>query len=135
VATNVSGVVDFPLTNKAVLVISKLRGVEPSKVAVRQQARAGGPFEIDVTGARDGRHEAQELSKELGSAATVIFEQVSADGLMRTNWSFRGGDGRRVIAPTTPAGPGPNGQRLHVWPQALTGPAAPAGLRVREKND
>jgi hypothetical protein len=133
VATNAIGGADLPLTNKAVLVISKLRGVEPSQVAVRAGRRAGGAFEIDLSGARDGRHEAQELSKELGAAATVIFEHVSGDGVLRTNWSFRDGTGRQVTAPAGPTGLGPNAKRLYVWPQSSARPSPPQEIRVREK--
>ena len=130
-ASNAVAAGEMPLTNKAVQVISRLRGVEPSKVKLRPGRRAAGPFEIDIDGVPDGKHEALELSKELGPAATVIFEHVSADGLTRTNWSFRGGAGRQVTAPAGPARLGPNGKKLYVWPQSSVRPSAPTGMRVR----
>jgi hypothetical protein len=132
--TNAASAIEAPLTNKAVLVISKLRGVQPAEVKLRPARRTAGPFEIDISNVSDGKHEAEELSKELGTAATVVFEHVSGDGVTRTNWSFRSGAGRKVTAPAAPTGLGPNGKRLYVWPQSSSQFSAPAGVRVRTKD-
>jgi hypothetical protein len=118
-----------------VQVIAKLRGVEPSEVKLRPGQRPAGPFEIDINGVSDGKHEAEELSKELGAGATVIFEHVSGDGVTRTNWSFRDGAGRKVTAPAGPTGLGPNAKRMYVWPQSSVRIAAPAEVRVRTKEN
>jgi hypothetical protein len=126
---------DVPLTNRAVQVIAKLRGVEPSEVKLRPGQRPGGPFEIDINGVPDGRHEAEELSRELGAGTTVVFEHVSGDGVTRTNWSFRDGAGRKVTAPAGPTGLGPNAKRMYVWPQNSVRIAAPAEVRVRTKEN
>ena len=134
-ASNAVTTAEVPLTNKAVLVISRLRGVDPSQVKLRSGRHAAGPFEIELGNAADGQREAEELSRELGPAATVIFERVSADGVTRTNWSFRGGSGRKVTAPAGPSGLGPNGTRLYVWPQTSVRVAPPSGVRVRTREN
>lgn len=123
------------LTNKAQMALSKLRGVQPELVKLRAGPRENGPFEIDIAGVKDCEKEAAELSKELGSEAVVIFDHVSPDGATRTNWSFRSGTGRKVIAPAAPIGLGANAKRLYVWPQSSSRPAAPTGIRVRTRLD
>jgi len=133
-ATNVAGA-NVPLTNKALLVISKLRGVEPAAVKIRAAAtRVGGAFEIDIVDAKDAANEAQELSKEFGAAAAVILEHVSDDGIIRTNWTFKSGKVEQLTAPAGPSGLGPRARRMYVWPTtaALKPPSAPTKLRVRE---
>jgi hypothetical protein len=133
-AVNVAGTA-FPLTNKALLVISKLRGVEPAKVKIRTSAGgAGGAFEIDIVDAKDAAKEAEELSKEFGAAAAVILEHVSDDGIIRTNWTFKSGTVRQLTAPVGASGLKPRARRMYVWPTtaALRPPAAPTKLRVRD---
>ena len=122
------------LTDTAVSVISKLRGVEPAAIKIRPSGgRAGGPFEIDIHGAKDAAKEAEQLSKELGPAAAVILEHVSDDGVLRTNWTFKSGSVRQITAPAGPSGLGPRARRMYVWPQAeVKPPAAPSGVRVRD---
>ncbi|HWN94951.1 MAG TPA: hypothetical protein VNT99_07955 [Methylomirabilota bacterium] len=132
-ATNQVAVAPMPLTNRAMLVISRLRGVELTQVKLRPSTRASGPFEIDLTDAKDCRKEAEELSKELGAEAVVVFDHVSADGVTRTNWSFRSGTGKQVTAPAAPTGLGPHGKRIYVWPQSSARPSPPAGTRVRTR--
>jgi hypothetical protein len=124
----------IPLTNKALLVISKLRGVEPADVKIRVSVGgAGGAFEIDIADAKDAAKEAEELSKEFGAAAAVILEHVSDDGVVRTNWTFKSGTVRQLTAPVGASGLKPRARRMYVWPTtaALKPPAAPAKLRVR----
>jgi hypothetical protein len=129
-STNAAGV---SLTNRALVVISKLRGVEPATVKIRPSGnRAGGPFEIDINGAKDAANEAEQLSKEFGTAAAVILEHVSDDGVTRTNWTFKNGSVEQITAPAGPSGLGPRARRMYVWPQAaVKSPAAPTRVRVR----
>lgn len=111
-----------PLTNVAVEVISQLRGVSAAAVALTSRGSAVGPFEIDIRTARNPRLEALELSKALGSAAAVIFEQRSAKGDFKTNRTYRAG---RETVSTAPAdGPLKGGltQRLYVWPELHMAP-------------
>jgi hypothetical protein len=134
--TNRVAVSAISLTNTALQVISRMRGVDPANVKLRVAAdRPTGPFEIDITSATDCKKEAEELSKELGSAAVIIFEHVSGDGVTRTNWSYRNGVGRQVTAPVGATGLGPSARRMYVWPQSQLKSTAPAGVRVRTKID
>ena len=124
------------LTNTAVSVIAKVRQVPESDVKLRMSSeRTNGPFEIDLKGAADWQREANELSKEFGSAAAVIVDHVSPDGRMRTNWTFRGGIMEMRTAPVASTNRAPKAQRRYVWPQAKLKPAAPVGLRVRGTAD
>jgi hypothetical protein len=124
------------LTNKAVQAISKMRGVDPAKVKLRVvNDRPTGPFEIDIASTTECKREAEALSKELGAAAVVIFEHVSGDGVTRTNWSYRNGVGRQVIAPVGASGLGPSARRMYVWPQSQLKTTAPGGVRIRTKTD
>lgn len=131
-ATNAVAV-NLSLTNRALLAMSKLRGVQPEKIRLQTRGHGNGPFEIDIASVSEA--EASQLSKELGSEAVVVLDHVSANGATRTNWSFRGGVGRKVIAPAAPTGLGPDAKRLYVWPQSSARPAAPSGIRVRNKVD
>ena len=121
------------LTNRALVVISKLRGVEPATIRIRPSGnRTGGPFEIDIDGAKDAAKEAEQLSKEFGTTAAVILEQVSDDGVIRTNWTFKNGSVQQITAPAGPSGLGPRARRMYVWPQAaVRPPSAPSRVRVR----
>ena len=115
------------LTNQAVVVLARLRGVAESEVKI--QPRSAGVFEVDLSGAKDWEKEAVELSKAFGAAATVIVDHASGDGLMRTNWTFTAGRVDKRIAPVGKTGLTANGRRMHVWPR----PAAPGRIRVREQ--
>lgn len=132
-SSNATNAVVVSLTNRAVSVISKLRGVEPAAIKIRPSgSRAGGPFEIDINGAKDAAKEAEQLSKELGAAAAVILEHVSDDGVIRTNWTFKSGSVEQVTAPAGPTGLSPRARRMYVWPQAsVRPPSAPSRVRVR----
>lgn len=140
VASNAVTVVgaNIPLTNKALLVISRLRGIKLAEVKIRTSAGgAGGAFEIDIVDAKDAAKEAEELSKEFGAAAAVILEHVSDDGIIRTNWTFKSGTVRQLTAPVGTSGLKPRARRMYVWPTtaALKPPAAPNKLRVRDASN
>jgi len=134
-ATNLTNA-DLPLTNRALAMIAKVRGVDPAQIKIRSGNHAGGAFEIDIANAKDAAREARELSREFGAAATVILEHVSDDGITRTNWSFKNGTVRQVTAPVGSTGLGPRARRMYVWPEpAPKPPAAPGKLRVRQQLD
>ena len=125
-----SNVTAVSLTNRAVSVISKLRGVEPAAIKIRPSGSRA--FEIDINGVTDVAKEAEQLSKEFGPAATVILDHVSDDGVIRTNWTFKSGSVEQITAPAGPSGLGPRARRMFVWPQAAAKPpSAPSRVRVR----
>ena len=130
-------IVNTPLTNRALRIIASLRGVEPAAVKIRASStRAGSAFEIDIAGVKDASKEAEQLSKEFGAAAAVILEQVSDDGVIRTNWTFRNGKVEQRTAPAGPSGLGPRARRMYVWPESVSRPpSAPAKLRVRDSQN
>lgn len=120
------------LSNKAVVIVSGLRGIDASAVKLRFGDPMSGRFEIPVEGARDLRREAELLSKDFGADIAVIVDQATADGRLRTNYVFRNGSMRRTVAPVGKIGLPPGGQRMYVWPETsrLT---PPANVRVREQ--
>jgi hypothetical protein len=118
------------MTNKTLMIISKLRGVKPAAVTLRLTGnRSGGPFEIDITGVSDSMREAETLSRELGSKAVVILDHASLEDTIRTNWAFRNGIGQQRTAPVGTTGLRPGAKRMYVWPE-VPAPKAPSNVRI-----
>ena len=125
------GQTDFSilLSNSAVQVISRARGVEAGAVKLKFFDAMSGRFEVDLAGAVDLRKEAELLSAAMGTNFAVIMDEATADGRTRTNHVFRGGSVRRTIAPVVNQALASGGRRLYVWPEASKVPA-PTKVRL-----
>jgi hypothetical protein len=122
------------LSNRTVLIVSNARGVEPEAVKLKFSDSMSGPFEIAVQGAKNLQQEAELLSREFGTNIAVIVDEATLDGLVRTNFVYRGGSMRRTVAPIVNNALAPGGRRLYVWPE--TGkPSAPANVRLVRQAD
>ena len=135
-ATNVlvsapaQGMTWLALSNDTVAVIAKTRGVKPESVRLDvKSSTAIGPFEIDLAGATNCAVEAEMLSSKLGTNFTVVLEEASLDGQMRTNHTFRNGSVRKLVAPPGQKTLSPGERRLVVWPDS-TRPAPPTNFRI-----
>ena len=119
------------LSNTVISVVAKVRGVTPAHVKLKLDSTVpAAHLEIDLAGAKDVQEEAVELSRQLGSNVVVVLQRASDDGLVRTNWSFRNGEGRMVRTPVGTSGLGPGERRLYIWPDAQPPHAPPENLRV-----
>jgi hypothetical protein len=116
------------LSNKTVSVIAANRGVKVESVRLTaKSAPKVGSFEIDLSNATNCVAEAEALSRQLGGTFSVVLDEASKDGLLRTNRTFRNGAIRQIVAPPGNKPIGAGERRLVVWPDGAR-PAAPTGL-------
>jgi hypothetical protein len=117
------------LSNSAVQVIARARGIDAGAVKLKFFDAMSGRFEVDLAGAADLRQEAELLSTTIGTNYAVIMDEATADGRMRTNHVFRAGVVRRTVAPVVNQTLPPGGRRLYVWPETSKVPA-PTNVRL-----
>lgn len=127
---NLEGWTWLTVSNETVAVIAKTRGVKPEAVRLETKSSSGlGPFEVNLASATNCAVEAETLSSKLGTNFTVVLEEASLDGQMRTNHTFRNGTVRKIVAPPGKKPLSPGERRLVVWPDG-TRPAAPTQFRI-----
>jgi len=117
------------LSNRTVNVLSKMRGTQPSAVMVKSMGTNGAGLEVAVAKTADVQAEAAALSKDFGAGATVVLDEVAADGKYCTNFVFRNGVGEKWIMPANFKDLRPGGRRILIRP-AGTGPTAPKTVKV-----
>lgn len=117
------------LSNRTVLVLSKLRGTEPHTVKINSATTNSVRFEVEVASGVNPQREAAALSKDFGPSITVILDEVAANGKFRTNFVFRDGEARKTITPATFTGLAAGARRMLVLPDSGK-PAAPGAVRV-----
>lgn len=117
-------------SNRAVMVIASMRGIAPDEVkfSIKPGHRVA-RYELDLRTATNMVLEAEALSKELGQSFAVVTEEISPDGLMRTNRTFRSGIVQQVIAPASGTGLAARARRLSVFPEGSR-PQAPGNVRI-----
>ncbi len=86
-------------------------------------------LEIGLRKNSDAHLEAVALSKDFGSTASLVLDEVAADGSFRTNSVFRNGTIDKRVVPANLKDWTPGARRLLVRPEG-TGLKAPNSVKI-----